>query len=308
MKPEYVSFGNIFIDDIVLPDGRTFMATPGGASTHALIGMRLWAESLGIVAVAGTDLPDTFRQQLATMGIDLQGIKIIDNIRTTRAWQLFEPDGHRTEIFRTAQEEFLAKAPDFASLPVSYYHAGGYHIYWNKECAKLPGFVKQLRRVNPKATLVWEPAFHHLDFNAREMKAALPQVDHFSPDIDAAYAMTNTGQAESALVQLLEWGATSVSIRMGADGSLLGTSHGEWWHIPAVPAQVIDVTGAGNAYCGGLLIGLAEGNTVLRAALRGAVSASFAIEQFGIPDFKPAFQPEAKRRLDWVEKHSRRLK
>jgi sugar/nucleoside kinase (ribokinase family) len=307
MTPQYVAFGNIFIDDIVLSDGTTFMATLGGASAHALGGMRLWTESLGIVAVAGPDLPDRFRHQLAGLGVDLQGIRIAPGIGTTHAWQLFEPDGRRTEVFRSAVEDFFETAPDFEDLPAAYYQARGYHLYWDKTCAELPGFLAQLRRVNPRATLIWEPAFHHFDTPPEDLQAVLPHLDHFSPDVDAALAMTATDRAEAALDRFLAWGATSVSIRMGAAGSLLGTASGDRWHIPAIPAQIVDVTGAGNAYCGGLLVGLAEGQPVLDAAQQGAVSASFAIEQFGVADFGPARRAEADRRRDWVRQHSRRL-
>ena len=38
--PDYVAYSGLIIDDIVLPDGRTFFNTLGGSGTHALIGMR----------------------------------------------------------------------------------------------------------------------------------------------------------------------------------------------------------------------------------------------------------------------------
>src|SRR5436309_10680967 len=37
VTPEYVTFSNLIIDDIVLSDGRSFMNTLGGAGTHALV-------------------------------------------------------------------------------------------------------------------------------------------------------------------------------------------------------------------------------------------------------------------------------
>jgi ribokinase len=40
----------------------------------------------------------------------------------------------------------------------------------------------------------------------------------------------------------------------------------------------VDVTGAGDAYCGGFMIGLAQTGDPLEAALRGSVSASLVIE------------------------------
>jgi ribokinase len=51
--------------------------------------------------------------------------------------------------------------------------------------------------------------------------------------------------------------------------------------VPAYPAKVRDVTGAGDAYCGGFLAGLVQTHAPLEAALRGTVSASLVIEGVG---------------------------
>lgn len=47
--------------------------------------------------------------------------------------------------------------------------------------------------------------------------------------------------------------------------------------------KVVDPTGGGNAFLGGLAVGLARGKEVLDAAVWGSVAASFAIEQVGMP-------------------------
>ena len=52
-------------------------------------------------------------------------------------------------------------------------------------------------------------------------------------------------------------------------------------HIPPVPAKVRDVTGAGDAFCGGFAARLAECSDLVEAARAGAVAASFAIEEYG---------------------------
>jgi sugar/nucleoside kinase (ribokinase family) len=297
MTPDYVSFGNIFIDDIVLPTGRTFMGTLGGAGTHALAGMRVWSEQLGLVATAGEDFGASYQAQLAGMGVDLRGIKIIPGIPTTRAWQLFEPPDQRVEVFRTDPDNFIRFAPDFADIPTQYYGAKGFHLYWGKAIGDLPRFLEQLRAVSPAASLVWEPAFHHEHCSRDELAAVLPEVELFSPDLDAARKMTAQQSPEDIVATFLSWGAPLVALRMGATGSLLGCSDGQMWHIPAVTTTVVDVTGAGNAYCGGFLVALADGHAPLEAALRAAVSASFEIEQFGVPRFDGEFAQRAEERL-----------
>ncbi|MEJ2670705.1 MAG: carbohydrate kinase family protein [Deltaproteobacteria bacterium] len=72
----------------------------------------------------------------------------------------------------------------------------------------------------------------------------------------------------------------------GEHGSLLHTE-AEDEAIPAVPArQVLDPTGAGDAYRAGLLKGLALGSSWPGAARLGAVLASFCVEQQGTQEHR----------------------
>ncbi|MYJ77451.1 MAG: carbohydrate kinase, partial [Caldilineaceae bacterium SB0670_bin_27] len=52
--------------------------------------------------------------------------------------------------------------------------------------------------------------------------------------------------------------------------------------IPTFPTAAVDPTGAGDAFCGGFLVGMAQTGDARQAALYGAVSASFIIKDFGV--------------------------
>lgn len=92
-----------------------------------------------------------------------------------------------------------------------------------------------------------------------------------------------------------------MALRLGAAGSLVGTSDGDFFRVPAVPpAELVDVTGAGNAYCGGFVVGLGRGEGPAEAAARAAASASFALEQIGGADIYVASLAEAERRRVWA--------
>ncbi|KEY64515.1 hypothetical protein S7711_09640 [Stachybotrys chartarum IBT 7711] len=49
------------------------------------------------------------------------------------------------------------------------------------------------------------------------------------------------------------------------------------------PEKVVDPTGGGNTFLGGLAVALARGHGIEEAAVRASVAASFAIEQVGLP-------------------------
>ena len=299
--PNYITFSNIIIDDIVLWDGTTYMGTLGGAGTHALIGMRVWSDSLGYAAVVGSDFEDEQRQQLLKLGIDPRGIREEAECKTARAWQILEQDDRRGEIFRTAIEDFLRFTPQFDRLPSDYVQAKGVHIMWGQSFDELLGLIAQWREVNPDVHFAWEPALEFLNGTAEEFGQLFRRLSLVSPDLEQAQSMTKLDNPVDMAKELLSWGAPIVAIRMGAEGSVVATDQGECWQIPAVPpSRLIDVTGAGNAYCGGFLVGLGEGLPALESALQGAVSASFALEQFGVPDWGVDKPSQAKNRLVWA--------
>jgi ribokinase len=67
------------------------------------------------------------------------------------------------------------------------------------------------------------------------------------------------------------------------------------WPAPAV--RVLDPTGAGDAFAGGFMAGLAGGDEVRGALARGVVSASFALEDYGAAALLAATPAEAEQRL-----------
>ena len=73
--PDLVLVGNLLVDDIVLADGRTLMAEPGGAVLHAALAASLWGCRAGIVSVAGTDYPSAALEALAARDVDLAGVR-----------------------------------------------------------------------------------------------------------------------------------------------------------------------------------------------------------------------------------------
>lgn len=299
MTPDFVSFSSIIIDDIVLSNGRTFMNTLGGAGTHALVGMRVWSDRLGYAAAVGDDFDPTHRQLLESLGVDMRAVMRREGHRTARAWQLFEPDERRIEVFRTDRDDFERYKPQLEELPEDYLAAKGFHIHWGT-CAEVVELVRKLRAINPTMCLLWEPSPPELKGTPDEFQAVCSEVDLVSPDTDEARILTGETTVQGMIERFLSWGVPLVALRMGAKGSLVGASGGKFYRAPAVPATIVDVTGAGDAYCGGFLVGLGMGEDTAQAAARAAVSASFALEQFGVPRFDEAKRVEAEWRLAWA--------
>jgi ribokinase len=103
-------------------------------------------------------------------------------------------------------------------------------------------------------------------------------------------------------------GARCVVLKLGARGQYVYDTAGrQRWHVPAYPVDVVDVTGAGDSYCGGFLAGLGQTDDPLEAALRGSVSASFVVEGLGALYALERGLEEAGARLEAVRGAVRRV-
>jgi adenosine kinase len=102
-----------------------------------------------------------------------------------------------------------------------------------------------------------------------------------SNDYELDLIMSKTGLTKS---QLLERTGTIITT-LGDQGSRVCTLQGET-AIPAIkPREVVDPTGAGDSYRGGLITGLARGLDIAQSALMGSVCASFAVECYGTQEY-----------------------
>ncbi len=96
-------------------------------------------------------------------------------------------------------------------------------------------------------------------------------------DYELELIMSKTGRKKEELLAL-----TGVIITtLGEAGSQIATREGEINIAPAKARAVVDPTGAGDAYRGGLISGLVRGFDIERSAKMGSVCASFAVECYG---------------------------
>ena len=254
------------------------MGCLGGGSVHAVMGMRVWSEQVGLVAKIGNDFPSSLNQDLRNI-FDLRGVSTLDK-KTMRAWQLFEADGTRRETFRTDPADFSFYKPLLEDFPAVYDHLQGVHLHCS--CAEVVPWVKRLSALG-KPFVLWEPLQAECLAEMRsDFMKVLPLVDCVSPNLQETQTLLEMKDPHDLLDELIKNGARMVVIREGADGSVYANSNGDHIQVPAVRVEkIIDQTGAGNAYCGGLVVGSVLSRDPKDALCRAAVSASFALEQFG---------------------------
>jgi len=275
-----VILSNIIIDDVWLADGAHQGASIGGAAVWAAVGARAWWPRVGIAAGVGADLETVTAGQLRALGLAADGEQV-RHAHTIQSRLVYAPDGSRTETPTFGAEHFSEMQLTAADIAPSLIPAAGTYMFrdlW-------PHFWQAFRdqRRNLGHTL-WELQG---DVAAREL---WPQVQNLLPEVDIVSVNLAEGHSllgsHDPLIQsrkLLESGARTVIIRMGANGALISTPVQSLSLTPPA-SPVIDVTGGGNAFCGGFLAGWCIRPGDLDYAGRcAAASAALSIAQIGLP-------------------------
>jgi sugar/nucleoside kinase (ribokinase family) len=298
MSDLLVSISNIFIDDILTWRDEVYLGALGGAGLHTLAGCRVWNEHLGIFACAGEDFRP-YLPELHSMGIDTAGIQY-NQAKTNRQWEIIQPGEVRVGVIRDPRIPKRQAIPDFGRLSAEYGSAAGYHILWQGGEQELFAMLENLRRRNPHAVIVYEPSIIDCDWGLPFFRHLFPFIDAFSPGLGESRQILGLENPELIVRRFLELGCRRVALRLGSEGSLAGDPYGDLYQVPAVEAKVVDVTGAGNAYCGGLLCGLVAGKPFRECLAMASVSAGFEIEQYGLCKFSNDLKKIRDLRFDEV--------
>lgn len=128
---------------------------------------------------------------------------------------------------------------------------------------------------------------------ALRLPDTLAAIDLLFTNVDEANALLGVGpgarlDAREAAISLRGRGADSVIVTMGARGATIATAAGASLST-SVPAQPVDITGAGDAMIAGTLFGLLCGAPLDEAARTGALAAALTVESlFSVrPDLSP---------------------
>ncbi|GMR09678.1 MAG: hypothetical protein BMS9Abin28_0498 [Anaerolineae bacterium] len=308
MSVRYLIIGGLREDYCITHYGQARSGVLGGNAVYAAAGAALWSNSVGLVGRVGSNFPPQWLEEIARAGLDVGGVTVLPDPQDTRTFYAYltledrvdtSPNLHYQRVglpLPKALVDYISSTegqrskdrygplavrpkdlPDFAGKAAAAHIAPGDYLTHSIIPARLRELGVGLVTVDPSVRYM-EPDFRkELPDLLRGLRAFLPSESevrsYFQPRPPDLWEM-----AES----LSELGCPIVGIKRGGAGLYLWDQENRRrWHIPAYPARVVDVTGAGDAFCGGFLVGLSETDDVFEAGLRGSVSASLAIEGAG---------------------------
>jgi sugar/nucleoside kinase (ribokinase family) len=292
----FAVFGNLSIDDLVFADGSTQWAVPGGNAMYSGLGMAVWVDKVSVVAPIGPDYPVRALRDR----VDLSRCPQIP--QTLRSWGLYEEDDSRHFIFRKATrnwEDFCPKPGVGRSG-----HQTAAHV------APMPrdialGLIGELREAGTSTISVDLDERDLVNASLERVSELVRSVDLFLPSRQEALAIFPDADPVEALHRLRELApdVALIAIKCGAEGVVAHVAGSrEWIEVPAVPINLVDATGGGDSFCGGVLVGFIQAEQAADGLLYGIVSASFCVAGLGPSGLVAATKEEAHARVAVLRK------
>lgn len=302
----FATLGMFIIDDIYPPpDAHSQppnLNVIGGAGTYSTMGARLFSpppssQTIGWIIDAGTDFPTPLLDTINSW--QTSALIRPRNAPTTRGWNGYSGNEHRAFKYLTEKKRITAE-----DLTPQLLRSKSFHLICGPErcIEQVQGILSKkllLTSTDPKPLFIWEPVPDLCIPSALPAtREALKYIDVLSPNHEELAALFDTPHSTTALSrELVETQAQSllddipgsklsIVVRCGAQGCFVLSSNAKRW-LPALhtdSGKVIDPTGGGNGFLGGLAIGMVRcERDVVEAARWGSVAASLCIEQVGMP-------------------------
>jgi adenosine kinase len=245
-------------------DKRRGGCAPNIAYTLALLGERPL-----LMATAGEDFPE-FRQWLDAAGIDTSLAKQIPGKFCASFFCSTDQDNNQIASFYTGA------MADAGQLSFRWVRDCGYAIIAPNDPGAMVQYAEECRTLGIK--FIFDPGQQCARMSGDELRegvtgAAVVIVN----DYELELLRQKTGLSETDI--LVEAGALIVT--RGEEGSSVFTRGGRADIAAVAPHKIVDPTGVGDAYRGGLLKGLAVGLPHDVSAQLGSVAAAYALEHLG---------------------------
>ncbi len=231
----------------------------GGCANNTAIALTRLGVSVGTMGKIGNDrFGDLILHTLAENQVDTAGIQRDVNVNTSFTFVAIASDGERSfchyigangelseddlnwDIIKTAKILHIAGAlvmPRFDGQPMA-------NVL---QKAKTLGITTSL-------DTAWDATGKWLE----TLEPCLPFVDIFLPSLTEAQHLTGKSEVREISTFFRNYGISTIGLKMGERGSYVSTPEEELF-VPAYPVNIVDATGAGDAYVAGFLTGTVKG-------------------------------------------------
>ena len=275
--------GHLCIDRISLPNRQRPYVVLGGAVAYVAFSAKRLGSNVSIISKVGGDFPEAYIWWLSQEGIDVSKVAKIKHEKTTR----FELNYNSDMSNRTMKLAGKAPPIEAEDLPSSL-EAKAIHLApianeipyevaekLAKSAEMLSLDPQGLVRVFDENGFVTNKPLKWLD------KRILELVDVYKSSQDEIEAVTGVADLKAAIRAVHDFSVKTVIVTLGAKGAALSVE-GTTYEIPAyTPCNLVDPTGAGDAFIGGFLAEYVRGKEILWCGCVGSAAASTVVEGVG---------------------------
>jgi sugar/nucleoside kinase (ribokinase family) len=292
--------GSTALDSIKTPKAENPRLL-GGSASHAAVAASFFSP-VKLIGVVGSDFPRRYLQLYRRHRINLEGLQILPG--KTFHWSgEYEANMNNRRTLLTELGVFETFTP---TLPPAHRDTP-FVLLANIAPALQQHVLNQARR----------PKFVAADTMDLWLNIALPdllklikRLDAFVLNDSEAHQLTKEDNLFAALKKIHKLGPRYVVIKKGSHGSILSGPRG-FFLCPAYPVhKVVDPTGAGDSFVGGMMGWLAAANGsvedhIRRAMIYGSVVASFCCEGFGLTRTTRLKRAQIEQRVKELERLTR---
>jgi sugar/nucleoside kinase (ribokinase family) len=302
MSPQFLIFGQLTREYLLPASGPPRLDVPGGSLLYAAAGLGVWDSDIGLVGRVGNDYPRAWLNECKSRGFDTSGVRILPQNLDVREFIAYNgsfeanrisPVSHFARREMTFPRSLLGyqadKKPEetcnlmVTDIPEGYLTARAAYLCPMSLVAQTQ-LIAGLKRGNAHSFIL-DPAPESMTPAVRrELPALLNGVTAFLPSEEEIRSLFQgeTHDLWEMADGVSMYGCEYVVIKCGARGQLLYDKDSKRrWEIPAYPARIADVTGAGDAFGGGFVAGYCRNYDPLEGVLHGSVSASLKLEGSG---------------------------
>jgi ribokinase len=289
-----VSLGSINADFVVRVDrspsgpgsllAHDLLRTSGGkAANVAVLAQRLGTPSVLLGCVGDDDLAEQALAGPVRAGVDVSGVARREG-PTAYSSVLVPPDGAKTIVLANAANDAWDDV-GAVERAVAACSESDVVVVDLEIAPRMAAAAVRIARARD-LTVVLDPApADRLD------ESLLPLVDHLTPDHAEAAALTGTvgdddERAQQAAEQLHARGAGTAYVKLRDGGCALAGDDGRAV-VRAPEVEVVDATGAGDAFAGALAWALHDGRPPIDAACVAVAAASCAVGAYGSQESYP---------------------
>jgi sugar/nucleoside kinase (ribokinase family) len=261
---------------------KQIKATAAGTAAGTAVDLaKLGADVLSIGAVGDDLLADLVITAMTRHGIDTSGLVRKPGVQTSATILPIRPNGERPALHvpgATSRLELadidLGRLSDARALMVGAPDALGNFVE--------DGLIDVVGAAKAQGALVAVDVLHpgrRADLD--RLGPLLGQADWFLPNVEQIAALTGWADPVLAMKAVLSLGTGGVAVTLGADGCLVAWPGSDPVHLPAIPVDVVDTTGCGDAFNAGMITGLLLGGGPVDAAWLGVTCGSLVATGLG---------------------------